>query len=166
MNEWRYQNPNLPSEWEWPSNPEDALNRFIVNPKAKWVRNMMPGFIDQTTGIITAWHFSEDFHGGDVYVIVPAGYVLEGYTANETLDSKDDRTYVIYGGDQGIVVELKGLQGFTIYQPGTEPNSVALRTDSYEGSEDHPHYLDENGNRVGADPIGFPPAYPAPENNG
>lgn len=168
MNEWVYTNPNLPEGWKWvtENDPMAALRLFVVNPNPEWARNMMPAWIDEQTGNVTGWHFSEDFHGGDVTVQVPAGAVLEGYSANESLRPQDDRAYIVYGGDEGVVVQLIGVQGFTVWGGNirVEPNSLALRMDSYEGGPDHPHYFDRTTDqRLGPDPVNFPPAYLAPE---
>ncbi len=166
MYEWRYLKGNTP--FPWPKTPEEALKYFLGDhiPAGVSAKNMFPqNFVVAGRNLLTGWHFSEDFHG-DVQVKVHGGEVLEGYTANKTQRSQDDRAYIIYGGDQTGTVSsfnLGKVQGFTVWQPGTDPNGLALRMDSYEGnSVDHPHYLGPNAQRLGPDPIGFPPSYPAP----
>ncbi len=166
MQEWRYTEKTPP--FPWPTTPEEAAKAFglpIVGGLE--ADKFMPAWKEEDSGRVTGWHYKEDGHG-DVMLILPKDCVLEGYTAGETIEPKDDRAVVVFGADSlpGAVIQVVSipkLQGFTIWEPGTEPNSVALRMGIYTASSDHPHYMGPNGEQLGPDAIGFKPVYRAPK---
>ncbi|MFH0863515.1 MAG: twin-arginine translocation signal domain-containing protein [Candidatus Gottesmanbacteria bacterium] len=166
MREWRYTVEKKP--YNWPMTPEEAAEHFSVSGAEKLdPKKFSTDWEDPETGLPTQWHYAEDNHG-DVCVRLRPDEVLEGYTANETLDPKDDRSVVVMGvrSAEGIVIEqalrLK-VQGFSVWEPGTDPNSIALRQSVYTAGMDHPHYTGKNGEQLGPDAVGFEPVYRAPK---
>jgi len=169
--EWRPANPeNLP--FSWPKTAEEALKYFFpgqnIDPKF-----IQPAWIDPSTEQVMGWHLSEDhwLDGGpaDVTLLLHPCEVAEGYTVNGTLDPKDDRNWVAYGGannngNGGKAINLAKGQGMTMWMPGTDPNAVALRMELFVGA-DTPHYRGPNGKQLGPDAIGFTPVYPYPQDN-
>lgn len=170
--EWRpISAENLP--FDWPKTPEEAVNYFFPGQNINPIF-MQPAWIDPNTGLATGWHLSEDHwlvdgSPADVTLILHPCEVGEGYTVAGTLDPKDDRNWVAFGGKKestsgGIAINLAKGQGMTMWMPGTDPNAVALRMELFVGA-DTPHYRGPNGEQLGPDPIGFTPVYLYPKDN-
>lgn len=164
--EWRSTNPE-----NWPTTPQEALDHFFPGQKID-PRFMQPAWIDPSTGQITGWHLSEDHwlvdgSPADVTLTLIPCEVGEGYTVAGTLDPKDDRNWVAFGGPKdsvsgGIAIRLAKGQGMTMWMPGTDPNAIALRMELFVGA-DTPHYRGQNGEQLGPDAINFTPVYNAPK---
>ncbi|MFA6081481.1 MAG: hypothetical protein WC741_03675 [Patescibacteria group bacterium] len=163
--EWRNTNTE-----NWPTTPEAASDYFFpgqnIDPKF-----MQPAWIDPVTKQITGWHLSEDHwlvdgSPADVTLNLHTCEVGEGYTVAGTLDPKDDRNWVAFGGPKddisgGIAIKLAKGQGMTMWIAGTDPNAVALRMELFTPG-DTPHYMGPNGEQLGPDAINFTPVYNAP----
>jgi len=163
--EWRTANPD-----KWPTTPQEALDHFFPGQKID-PRFMQPAWIDPSTGQITGWHLSEDHwlvdgSPADVTLNLSACEVGEGYTVAGTLDPKDDRNWVAFGGQKdsisgGIAIKLAKGQGMTMWMPGTDPNAIALRMELFTAG-DTPYYVGPNGEQLGPNAINFTPVYNAP----
>lgn len=170
--EWRY--TGKPDDLEWPQTAEEATLKFFgVDPKTGRPR-IPTKFIEiawknPRTGMVEGWHLTEDHwketgKPADVAISIYAGVVVEGYSAAQTNDPKDDRNFVIWGGPvskQITSISIPLLQGCTIWMPGTDPNAIALRMQLYPAGNDRPHYTGPNGEQLGPDAYGFTPVYPA-----
>lgn len=163
---------NLP--FYWPQTPEEAAEYFFPGQNVD-PRFVIPAYIDSETGMTVAWEKTEDewIIDGKVEVTpyIPAGSTGEGYTVKTNRDSTDDRNYVFWGGylgengQNGILFNIP-VQGITIWAPGrANPQFIAGRMEPFQ-VEDTPHYGGSEGEQLGPDAINFPPAYPAPKNNG
>jgi len=175
---------NLP--FNWPTTAEEAVEYFFPGQKIDPISMQPSWLIDPDTGeptediekgVAIGWHLDEDHAIHDesetnVPVTLHPGETAEGYFVNNTLIASDDRNFVLYGGFIGQELpdfgDVKG-QGWTIWIPGVNPDAVALRMTLFNGPNNNvPHYSGPDGQQLGPDAYGFPPAYPAPaqENNG